>query len=496
MADVDANLRSKWLSGVELTQAENDQLVADVEGRGDEHYSVEALHARYVATQPAGAAAHEGAVAAWWAAHEAWCIAGCPEGGDPGPHPDEALPVPAPQPAPPVPDWQLPMYAQMQASLDADHAAKLAREASAQPTMSLTELAIQDRMQKLKVDAEARRRVKAEQQGEVRPMDLATGTELAGRADDTEKWLIADTHNAEQGMGLLHQEGLTLITAMRKVGKTTFALNMTRSLLTGEPFLDAYEVDPIEGRVAFLNFEVSAAQFGRWAVENSVPLDRLMVGSFRGRTNPLGSQQDRDELVEWMLKGGAQVMIVDPFSQAFPGESQNDTAEVQAFYALLMEMAKDAGVLNVIVSNHAGWSGDRSRGSSALEDGPDSLILLTEDQYGHRFMSARGRDVEVPKGELLYDQATRRLTLDRDGNRIMGEQVARSAALVDALVAVVTDHPGVGVRDIQDALKARGIAFGKADVAPAMDSAAAQGRIQVRAEGRGKKACYLPEGTQ
>ena len=86
--------------------------------------------------------------------------------------------------------------------------------------------------------------------------------------------------------------------AQRKTGKTTFNLNLTRCLITGEDFLGRFPVRRIDGRVGFLNFEVSAAMLARWADDVGVPRDRLYLVNLRGRRNPLGVEDDRAKLAK------------------------------------------------------------------------------------------------------------------------------------------------------------------------------------------------------
>ena len=96
--------------------------------------------------------------------------------------------------------------------------------------------------------------------------------------------------------GLIPSQSGTLIVAQRKTGKTTLLLNLARALIGGADFLGRFPVRPIKGRVAILNYEVSAAQLARWAHEAGVPADRLYLVNLRGRRNPLSHAADREQL--------------------------------------------------------------------------------------------------------------------------------------------------------------------------------------------------------
>ena len=79
-----------------------------------------------------------------------------------------------------------------------------------------------------------------------------------------------------------------------------------------------------------------------------------------------------------------------------------------------------AGVSELVLTAHAGWNGERTRGSSALEDWPDVIVTMNKDEAtGQRFIRAEGRDVDVDEDGLHYDPATRLLSRMPRGPRTM-----------------------------------------------------------------------------
>lgn len=494
-------IRRRFIAGERLTPEENDILVAYVDSFTDAEWSEKTV-AESEAAKPLAQREFETAIRAWWDQHNAWLRDGCPEGGDPGPQPVEP---PGLYPPPKTPleiaveadermkKWGMePYHVKEHVRCREANAIKMAAVQAAMDRPPVRrveplEAMILDRVQRLRVDAEARRRLRAEQEGPATPLDVSLGVELALRAEQAQPWRVE---------GLMPAEGATLLSAQRKTGKTTLALNLIRSLLTSEPFLGAFEVEPPEGRVALLNYEVAGPQIGRWAAEAGVPLDRLVVANLRGRRNPLGHDDDRAALAQELLDLGVEVLIVDPFANAFTGEDQNNAGHVAAFLHSLDRFAREeVGATDLVLVNHAGWQGDRSRGSSALEDWPDAIVRLTMDNHGTRYLSAMGRDVDVPEGRLDFDPKTRRLTLDRTTNAWSAAYQARTTELVEAIVAVATEVPGLGVRDLQDMLTARGVKFAKADLQPAIAIGASAGRLEQRTEARGKKALYATSET-
>ncbi|MCM0618767.1 AAA family ATPase [Nocardioides bruguierae] len=303
----------------------------------------------------------------------------------------------------------------------------------------------------------------------------------------------------ERVEGLIPSEASTLIVAMRKTGKTTLALNLARALILGGAFLGRFPVRPVAGRVAFLNYEVSAAQLARWAseLEPQIPRDRLVLVNLRGRRNPLDNDEDRAELAELLRELEVETLIVDPFGRAFSGASQNDSAEVGAWLVRLDLFARgQAGVSDVVLTAHAGWEGERTRGSSALEDWPDSIITLTRDKEGATYFRAIGRDVDVPEDRMEFDEQTRTMSLTGSGSRRQTVRTDHVTALVPAVVTAVHDNPGAGVNDVLTALRATSLSFRDRDVSSALKSATEQLLVVAKPGGPGKKTEHYPSGPR
>ena len=258
--------------------------------------------------------------------------------------------------------------------------------------------------------------------------------------------------------GLLPAEGNATLTATRKTGKTTTVANLLRALADGLPFLDAFPVVPLAGRVALLNYEVAHDQLTRWlrALDLEHP-ERVSLFPLRGHRVPLLTDDGAAWLVRRLRKVEAEVMVVDPFGRAFVaagGETENDNTGVLRFLARLDEIKTAAGVSELVMLVHGNRDAmegrERSRGASALEDWPDALWRLTADDNGARFLSAGGRDVDVPEQRLEYDPTTRRLTLSGGSRR----QEAMRPVQED-IVELLEASPRMSGRKIEAALEAR-----------------------------------------
>lgn len=328
-----------------------------------------------------------------------------------------------------------------------------------------------DRLAYLRADRQARAILASEGHDE-QPFDAGTLAEILARPAEP----------PARVEGLIGWEASTLLVAQRKVGKTTMVLNLARCLVSGEAFLGAHGVRGLApgSRVGFLNFEVSGAQLARWARDAGVSVDRLYLVNLRGRRNPLAHPGDRQRLAEVLRAQRVESLIVDPFGRAYSGASQNDAGEVYGWLVQLDQFTRsEVGARDLVLTTHAGWDGERSRGSSALEDWADGIITMTRDNdTGERFVRATGRDVDLEEDRLDYDVGTRTLTLAGTGSRKASAAARRQVDLGDAVVALLERMPdGLKAGEIEARLKVDGWAFQRGDASKAARTAAEDGLI-------------------
>lgn len=347
--------------------------------------------------------------------------------------------------------------------LDVPHTASLADLDDTWEARDTHDRLVREELGRLRVRRDAQRALK-----------LEDGTGEAAQGFDAGTLADVLARPAEPPMrveGLMPSSGSTLLTAQRKTGKTTCALNLGRCLLTGEDFLDRFPVVPATGSVAVLNFEVSAGMLARWADDVGVPDDRLLLVNLRGRRNPLTHPEDRAALAEWLRAREVEVVMVDPFGRAYSGTSQNDAGEVGSWLVGLDQFVRsEVGATDLVLTAHAGWNGDRTRGSSALEDWADSIITLTrdaEDEDSPTYLRAIGRDVDLDEDALTFDPSTRRLSLAGTGSRRQSRHARKLDALMAEVVAVVQASPGANVAQIREGLTAQGSNARRSDVSAA-----------------------------
>jgi hypothetical protein len=329
--------------------------------------------------------------------------------------------------------------------------------------------AVARELAKLRISAEAKSLLALESRPPKQPVRVATAAEV-----------LADPPSpAARVTDLIGWAASTLITAQRKTGKTTLMLNLSRSLLLGVPFLGRFPVRKVEGRVALLNFEVSAQQLARWALEADLPLDRIITVNLRGGANPLTWAEDRAELAAKLRERSTETLLTDPFSRAFTGTDQNSAADVSSFLAMLDQFCRsEVGALDLVLAAHAGWSGERTRGSSALEDWPDTIITMTKDEDdGQRYLRAMGRDVDLEEDQLSYVEASRALTLAGVGSRIQAKAVQKDLECEAEILAALDGVDGVGRNALTRLLSDLGIKVRREDQLRAVNRLIGKGLI-------------------
>jgi hypothetical protein len=187
---------------------------------------------------------------------------------------------------------------------------------------------------------------------------------------------------------------------------------------------------------------MSEAQLDAWLATQQIRNDdRVWPISLRGNAGAF-DLLDPNVRAEWAVRfrqTGTRYLILDclrPVLDVLGLEEKGDAGRfLVAFDALLAE----AQIPEALVVHHMGHTGDRARGDSRLRDWPDvewRLVRADDDPSSARFLSAFGRDVDVPENQLAFEPTTRRLSLI-GGSR----QDARTRGALDAIVEVLVAAP-------------------------------------------------------
>jgi hypothetical protein len=321
---------------------------------------------------------------------------------------------------------------------------------------------------------DARRLLEAEDRGDVTIPAFETLRARLARPATPTRWRI-DRWQPEGTR--------VLLAAQFKAGKTTFVGNVLRSLLDGGLFLGHDRVEPVSGAVVLLDFEMSEKQLTDWLRAQRITADdRAVVVSLRGRAatfNVLDAEVRADWVKRLKVHAASYLMIdcVRPILDALGLDEQRDAGR---FLVAVDALMAEANVPEGMVVHHMGHTGERSRGDSRLRDWPDVEWRLVrakeegkEDPAAPRYITAYGRDVDVPEVALAYEPNTRQLTII-DGNR----QDAKTRAAVDDVLAAVDASPEpLSRRAIERACHEAGSAAGRDTIRAAVSSALKSGML-------------------
>jgi len=242
------------------------------------------------------------------------------------------------------------------------------------------------------------------------PVGLSLADAMAAALEHTE-YSIDELHPAG---------GNSLLVASYKTGKTVLTINLVKAKADGTPFLGRFKVRPLEGRVAFLNYEMHRDQFLSWCRDVGFEHPERVAPPLhlRGVGLPFWVPEIEEQVVEWLRGNEVEFLIADPAAEMWQGlvENENDNSQVARFGRAVDRLKHLAGVQDFILATHMGREqfaegAERSRAATRLQDWADASWYLTKDASERRSLRAEGRDVMVPALDLAWDAATRTVTV-------------------------------------------------------------------------------------
>ncbi len=318
-----------------------------------------------------------------------------------------------------------------------------------------------------RANREARRLIDAEERGKVELPKFLTLRELLAEPDPPTSYRID---------GWQPRGAKVILSAAFKTGKTSAIDNLLRSLVDGDPFLGRYPVAPIDGTVLVLDFEMSRHQMKAWLRDQSVrQQDRVISVPMKGLASSFDIRIS-DVRAEWAAKFqqlGVAYPIIDCLRPILDALGMDENHEAGQFLVAFDALLHEAGIDEGLIVHHMGHQGERSRGDSRLRDWPDvewRMVREGDDPNGDRFISAYGRDVDIPEQRLAFDPVTRHLTVD--GGSRHDEKLAE--ALDDVYQALEASTEGMSGRAIEERLSGR---HPRADVRGAVKLGVRRGRI-------------------
>ena len=344
------------------------------------------------------------------------------------------------------------------------------------------ELALAHEIQVRRIRRDAEKAVVAEERGPSTPPTILTLRERLALPRQETQWRI---HNWQP------QGARVICAAQFKAGKTTLVGNTIRSLVDGDPFLGRDMVVPVSGKVVLADLEMGDSQLDEWLREQGIQHDdRVVVIPMRGRgaSFDILDAATRSQWATRLRDLSADYLILDcfrPLMDALGLDEHRDAGRLLvAFDALLAE----AKIAEAMVVHHMGHTNERSRGDSRLRDWPDvewRLVREDDDPASSRFITAYGRDVNVPESQLDFNLDGRRLTI-AGGSR-------RDIKTEDALASVKTVLKAGGEmsgRAIKTALKDSD--HSRASIETALKAGAKAGALAAKEGERNSTLYSLP----
>lgn len=300
----------------------------------------------------------------------------------------------------------------------------------------------------------AKEQLDQERSGQLAVPVFKTAEELADEPDEDVEWRIQD---------LMPRHGSAVLYAGAKVGKTVIVGHLVHSMLTGEPFLDEWEAERVKGNIVLVDMELSPNNMRKWTRKFHNDFPNFRIATMRGRASSMKVMSDAqfERIADAIREQEPEVLIIDPLSPILSahGIEENNNEQVRQLLDRFMALAKSVSPdpesqCELIISHHAGHgSKSRTRGASSILDWPDSLIgvkLKKEDDYDSpRILNAFGRDVMVPKTELIYDRETYRLVVNKTPSerRVIEDVIRQGEGLTVAEIHQAAKTAG---RDIAD----------------------------------------------
>lgn len=308
------------------------------------------------------------------------------------------------------------------------------------------EMETEEEARRLRIRRKAAARVDAEARPPAEMPELVSLTSFLEEPDEEVRYRVD---------GLWPTDGRVMLAAQYKAGKTTLVNNLIRSLADGDPFLGAYETERAD-RVILLDNELSPNMVRLWLREQGVrKTDAVDVISLRGKLSSFNIL-DPEVRTKWVRHlGPADVLILDCLRPVLDAIGLSEATEAGRFLVAFDELAREAGIRELVLVHHMGHSNERSRGDSRLLDWPDALWKLVregedDDEGGStatpaRFFSSLGRDVNQPERRLAFNPETRHLTINGPGRRF-----ARASDLEESVKDWVRQHPGCSQNNIEE----------------------------------------------
>ena len=228
--------------------------------------------------------------------------------------------------------------------------------------------------------------------------------ELYNMEDKEVNWLVKP----------LIPAGLTILAGKSKVGKTYFTLNMVMGLVQGKKIFGDKDTGfrGRRGTVLYLSLEDHQNRFKRRMKKIDPDPDRRLLSKnlspkFRWDKLSLGGL---NAISQWIEKTkNPKLVVIDTLAKVWSKKATTSGgglyAEEYAIYGPLADLAHKHDISIILITHTTKGKAsdvfDEILGGMGTQGPADNLIVLSNDQSGHKRLSIRGKDIE--EKHLLFE---------------------------------------------------------------------------------------------
>ncbi len=227
-----------------------------------------------------------------------------------------------------------------------------------------------------------------------------TSQELALKELDPIKWIVPQ----------ILPEGLTILAAAPKTGKSFLALNLSFAVSTGIRFLQTY---PTKKRtVLYFPFEDSERRIKDRieAITESYKINPPDTLKFRYQEQRFDSRNLTD-LETQIVETAAELVVIDTYAAAIKRNNSSSNVYFDDYESIsgLRKLAQKLKIAILLIhhtnkdSSNAGLN--RVSGSNGIAGAADSIWIL-EEETGYISFHIQGKDIENQKLRLEFDKET------------------------------------------------------------------------------------------
>lgn len=303
-------------------------------------------------------------------------------------------------------------------------------------------------------------------------------------------------HLIEGLLGIKHN---AVLIAQWKTGKTTFAMDLVKSLVDGDPFLGEFKVTK-QCRVVFWSLEVEMDELTR---DFALPMQFERDGDllvFDGVGHGVNILTEAGKQYAVAQLNGYDVWVIDSLSVlgAWTGVNvDKDNVDTRRLFAAIDEIKSRSGVSVSVVLAHTPRAEmeegkERARGASAIDEHAGARWILTADG-GVRFFSVNGRGVSLGQTSLVFNGETKRSVLGGETRAEMAEENN-----VQAVVSLVRGAPGLSKLKLTEMVKRRlkcGVGVARDAIEEAVETGWVEARRETRTSGGRASVRHYPVGV-